>query len=503
MRRIHGWVDRALGRTTPTVLVVVSLAILAIVGIVLAAVGAEPFGPVEAIVALAVAIASTLFGTYLAAAIAKRRPKLDSTLVTALILFLILTPSPDAAELTGLSLAGFTAGISKYLLVWRGRHVFNPAAVGAAVAWLSTLAYPGWWVGSTAMLWPVLILAIIVLYRTDTLLVGLVYMVVAVAASWASYPAASWAASPGLLLALPFTSLPFLFLAGFMLSEPLTLPPRLGQRALVAVVVALCCTLVPLALGTLLSVNVLPPEVALLVGNAVAWCFGARRAIRFVVEGSRRVGSDTTELELRPAAPLRYAPGQALELAIPHRADLRGQLRVFSLVSAPGDATVRVAFQTPGSRGSSAKRALLALRPGARLTATRVLGDFVLPRDPAVPVLLVAGGIGVTPFLSMLRANATAAATGGERRDLVLVVRSSAAEPAYAAELEALADAGAARLVSFTERRPDADAIAAAVPDLPSRTAYVSGPPGMVAALSTMLRRAGARRVRTDVFSGA
>jgi len=503
MRRVRGWVDGALGRTTPTVLVVVSLSILAVFGIVLAAVGAEPFGPFEAIVSLVIAIASTLFGTYLAAAITKRRPKLDSTLVTALILFLILTPSPDAVELTGLSLAGLAAGLSKYVLVWRGRHVFNPAAVGATVAWLSTLAYPGWWVGSTAMLWPVLILAVIVLYRTDTLLVGLVYVVVAAGATWASFPAASWAASPGLLLGLPFTSLPFLFLAGFMLSEPLTLPPRLGQRVLVAIVVALCCTLVPLALGTFLTVNVLPPEVALLIGNAVAWCFGARRAIRFVVEGTRSVGSDVTELELRPVSPLRYTPGQALELAIPHRADLRGQLRVFSFVSAPGDATVRVAFQTPGTRGSSAKRALLALRPGTRVTATRVLGDFVLPRDPAVPALLVAGGIGVTPFLAMLRANAAAAATGGPRRDLVLVLRSSAAEPAYLPELEALADAGAARLVPFIDRRPDAAAIAAAVPDLAARVAYVSGPPGMVAALTAMLRRAGARRVRTDVFSGA
>ncbi len=503
MNRVRGWVDGVLGRITPTVLVLIALAILAVYGIVLSGLGREPFDPLEGLIALVITLAATIFGTYVAAAIARARAKLDSTLVTALILFLLFTPSLDPRDLTGLSLAGVVAGVSKYLLAWRGRHLFNPAALGATVAWISTLAAPGWWVGSGAMLWPVLVLAIVVLYRTSTLLTGLVYVVVAVGGTWASFPSEFWASSPDLALSLPFTSLPFLFLAGFMLSEPLTLPPRRWQRLLVAVVVALCSTVVPLGLSTFLSINVLPTEVAVLVGNLVAWFFGARRAIRFDVVGVREVGTAVAELELLPRSPFRYSPGQALELAVPHRADLRGQLRVLSIVSAPGDGSVRVAFGVPGSRRSSAKRALLALQPGAPARATRVLGDFTLPRNPSVPVVLVAGGIGVTPFLSMLRANAAAAATGGQARDLVLVYRSSAAEPAYAAELRALAESGAGRLVPFYDRRPDAAAIAEAIPDLAARIAYVSGPPRMVAALTAMLRRAGVRRVRRDVFSGA
>ena len=38
----------------------------------------------------------------------------------------------------------------------------------------------------------------------------------------------------------------------------------------------------------------------------------------------------------------------------------------------------------------------------ARITGTLVGGDFCLPRDPSVPLLLAAGGIGVTPFISQL-----------------------------------------------------------------------------------------------------
>ena len=49
---------------------------------------------------------------------------------------------------------------------------------------------------------------------------------------------------------------------------------------------------------------------------------------------------------------------------------------------------------------SAAKQVLLGLQPGDELTATSVGGDFVLSRDPNRPVLLIAAGIGITPFLA-------------------------------------------------------------------------------------------------------
>ena len=58
-------------------------------------------------------------------------------------------------------------------------------------------------------------------------------------------------------------------------------------------------------------------------------------------------------------------------------------------------------------------------------------GDFVLPRDPAAPVLLIAAGIGITPFLAQLAAGAA------RDRDVVLLyLAKNAAELAYAEELE-------------------------------------------------------------------
>src|SRR5690606_36590573 len=92
------------------------------------------------------------------------------------------------------------------------------------------------------------------------------------------------------------------------------------------------------------------------------------------------------------------------------KTDARGWRRVYSIASAPGG-HVRFGVRLP-ERSSTFKRAMLSLEPGAKVTATSVGGDFVLPGDDS-PVLLVAGGIGITPYVSHL-----AASTG---RDVALV----------------------------------------------------------------------------------
>jgi ferredoxin-NADP reductase len=301
-------------------------------------------------------------------------------------------------------------------------------------------------------------------------------------------------------------SYPILFLAGVMLTEPLTLPPRRWQQLLEAVVVAAVLA-VPYAVGPLHST----PEVALVVGNLLAFAFGQRGAVRLTLTRQTRLTPRTLELAFRSDRPLRFLPGQWIELTVPHpRPDARGTRRVFSVSSAPAADELTVALTVP-EKASTFKRALAALPVGTRLRATGLGGDFVLPADPARPLLLVAGGIGVTPFASQLAALAAA----GEQRDVVLVhAVADHADLAYAGPARA---AGARVLVlspdpardglpdgwiHLGERRLTAELLAEAVPDLSARDAYVSGPPAMVDGTRALLRSAGARRVRTDAFSG-
>ena len=89
---------------------------------------------------------------------------------------------------------------------------------------------------------------------------------------------------------------------------------------------------------------------------------------------------------------------------MPHRrADSRGIRRVFSISSADADTgTVSFGIKIPAEGSSSFKRTFAELPPGSRIQATTVGGDFVLPADTAEPLLMVAGGIGITPFISHL-----------------------------------------------------------------------------------------------------
>jgi len=508
--RARGAADRALGRLTPVLLIAAVLWAIVVVALVEALLGALPFDPAVGVLSLLVALAATLLGAWLAGLAVRARFELESAVVSGLLVFLLFTPRATAADLGAVALAGGIAGASRFLVAWRGRHLFNPAALGAfltglaagcfSLAGVQALAFPSWWAATPPMLAFVAVGAALVLYRSSVVTIGLVYVVVAAALRTAQF--AAFGIGVGDALWTVLGSLPVVFAAGFMLSEPQTLPPRWWQRGIVAAVAAGAAS-VPFTLGPLYS----SPELGLIVGNLVAWAFGVRRAIRLTVAGVERPSPRTVALRLVPEAPLAHLPGQALELAVPSRGrDARGRRRVLSIASAPGDGRLRVAFGMPDRDPSTAKRALAALEPGARLRATRVFGDFVLPRA-GTPALLVAGGIGITPFLSMLRA-------AGPDHDLVLVYRSSEEAPPF---LEELADLGARVVLScpvapeplpdgwvwLGPGRLDAEALAEAVPDLPGRTAYVSGPPAMVASLTSALRGLGVRRVRRDVFSGA
>jgi ferredoxin-NADP reductase len=224
----------------------------------------------------------------------------------------------------------------------------------------------------------------------------------------------------------------------------------------------------------------------------------------------------TTEFAFEPSRPVRFIPGQYMELDLPHAtSDGKGRRRVFSLTSAPGSETVTFGVRTSEPL-SAAKKALLALKPGDHVAATSVGGDFVLPRDPRAPVLFVAAGIGITPFLAHLASGA------GRDRDVVLLLLArNAGEISYAAELEASGARIVARLAdgsappSFITdaaaavpgrtapgARLDGSSLRALVPDIADRTVYVSGSPASVASLRRAARNAGARRVHVDSFSG-
>jgi ferredoxin-NADP reductase len=450
--------------------------------------------PVDALlVTLLVLTATSVLVNLLVGRLVGARPHVESSLVTALILWFLYWPSTDAEQLGWLALVAALAQVSKYVVAWRRRHLVNPAAAGVVLAvlvgWLGDWPVPftGWWVASQSLFWFVLVGAIVVLHRTRRLAVGALFAVIAVAVTvW-------WQLGTGVALAdaVRFTaySTPIVFFGGFMLSEPLTLPPRRVQQLAVAALAGLLFTW-PLLTSWLFGEPwTTEPftstyELTLVVTGLVA--FALRQGSRtLVLREQRPRGGDVVEYVFDADRPLRFAPGQYVEVDVPHRhTDARGRRRMFSAVSAPGSEVV-LATRHP-EPGSSYKRALAALAPGDRVRVTAVHGDFVWPASG--PVLLVGAGIGVTPFLSQLAAHPD--------RDVVVVVGERDDQP-YVAELEA----SSARVVRLPVERVLGDVIAELVPDLDRRTAFVSGRPDFVDSVARSLRGR-VRRIKRDHFLG-
>lgn len=520
-------VDTTLGRFTMYRLVLWVLGILAGYSLLLNVLGWLTFGIPQMLVHLALCLSLTYASNRAMAALFRVRPHSESSLITGLLLYFLFWPTFQDTDIAGVALACVLASASKYALAWRGRHIFNPAAAGAFITGLTGLNIATWWAATPAMLWLLVPGILLVLFRTRKMLMGTLFTVVSVSIVAVELLRAGMTA--GAALWQPLAQRPVLFFVGFMLTEPLTLPPRRWQQLALAAVVGVVFA-VPYNFGFVAN----SPELALLLGNLIAFFAGQRGGIRLRFQGSRPLTPTTTEFSFQPDRPVRFVPGQYMELNLPHSSsDGKGRRRVFSVTSAPDAGEVSFGIRT-AEPVSAAKRTLLSLEPGDTLTATAVGGDFVLPRNKSVPVLLIAAGIGITPFLAHLNA--------GEARDrdvVLLYLARNAAELAYADKLE---ESGARVLVrladgstpppSFVNAGPgskagldseadsktsgdggtsekpassarlDGPALKELVPDIAAREVFISGSPTSVRSLSAAARGAGAKRIHVDSFAG-
>lgn len=492
-------VDTWLGRFTMYRLILWVLGVLVVYSMILNMLGWLTFGLPEMLVHLLLCLGVTYGSNRLLAVVFRVRPHPESSLITALLLYFLFWPAFGLTDMAGVALACVLASVSKYALAFRGRHIFNPAAAGAFITGLTGLNIATWWAATPAMLWLLVPGVLLVLYRTRKLLMATVFLVVA--SGIITFELLNRSMTFGQALWQTLAQRPLLFFVGFMLSEPLTLPPRRWQQLALAAVVGVVFA-VPYNFGFVAN----SPELALLLGNLIAFFLGQRGGVELTFKESRVLTPGSTEFRFEPARPVRFAAGQFMELNLPHsRSDGRGRRRIFSITSAPGAPEVTFGVGTAEPL-SSAKKALLALRPGETVSATAVGGDFLLPHDADKPVLLMAAGIGITPFLSQLAADGTA------RDTVVLYLAKSRDELAWVEQLEASGATVIARLADGSTppefmrdagtSRIDAARLKELVPDIADREVFVSGSPASVDSLRSAARGAGARRVHVDSFAG-
>ncbi|MBP2330030.1 ferredoxin-NADP reductase [Kibdelosporangium banguiense] len=190
---------------------------------------------------------------------------------------------------------------------------------------------------------------------------------------------------------------------------------------------------------------------------------------RTVLEQVEPVAGDTVSLVLRgadgPLAP--WEPGAHVDLALPN-----WLTRQYSLCGDPADRdSYRVAVRHDRlSRGGS-EYVHLFLRTGRTLEVSVPRNNF--PLLPAPEYLFLAGGIGITPIVSML----AAAVEAGALATLVYVGRSVATMP-FADELRAVHGDRVRVYATEEDGRPDFAALAAALS--PQALVYCCGPASML-----------------------
>lgn len=215
----------------------------------------------------------------------------------------------------------------------------------------------------------------------------------------------------------------------------------------------------------------------------------------------------------KPAG-FEFRPGQSIDLTLidPPETDAEGNTRTFSIASSPFDVDLMVATRL---RDTAFKRVLRNVTLGIRIKVDGPGGSFTLHKNSAKPAVFLAGGIGITPFLSMLRQ----AAHERLPHKLFLFYSNRRPEDApFMAELEELTKRNPNfQLVStMTEMSRSAklwkgetsfinrEMLSKHVTQLQGPIYYIAGPPGLVVAMHQVLSQAGVDEddIRAEEFSG-
>lgn len=461
---------------------------------VLGLAGVLSYKPQEILAPAAVLLFVCYLANKLCALLYNAATNSESYLITALILALILPPTTSPEKLAYIALAGFVAVISKFVITFRHKHIFNPAAFGAAALSLAGLLSVTWWVGTPALIPYTFIFGFLIIRKIHRTSLAVAFFVSSMA--MLAFVGAMSGQPVLTLIKNAVISGPLLFFAGVMLTEPATMPSSRYRQTLFGVMVGALYTS-QLRYGDFST----SPHMVLLAGNVFAFAVNQKRSYVLRLKQKVQISSRVYDFIFEPNRRLSFIPGQYMEWTLAHKkVDSRGNRRSFTIASSPTEADVHIGvkFYEPSS---SYKKALLALQPGQKITASGLAGSFGLPTDEKRKLVFIAGGIGITPFRSMLKYLEDMKIS----RDIVLFYGlSSPDEMAYKDVLRAANERGVRIIPLVMPNVLDISKVKQYVPDYAERLFYISGPNGMVEANKKMLHEAGIAQgsIVTDYFSG-
>lgn len=208
-----------------------------------------------------------------------------------------------------------------------------------------------------------------------------------------------------------------------------------------------------------------------------------------VTEVIEETGTATTVV-LKPNRVWRgFLAGQHVQFGV--EVDGRRRVRVFSMSGSPlrTDGLISVSVKAHPD-GFVSQHLRSGLKPGTIVDLSQAAGEFVLPKALPARVLLLSGGSGITPVMSMLRAVHDQKLTGTEIT--FLHYARSRSEEMFSTELDTLAAMPNVRMVRVYTREPAADAEVAGRFDAdhltalgidPTTPTWACGPAGLIEAV--------------------
>jgi ferredoxin-NADP reductase len=224
--------------------------------------------------------------------------------------------------------------------------------------------------------------------------------------------------------------------------------------------------------------------------------------MKFKFVNSIPVKTDVTSFIFQPEQAVDWQPGQYFHYVLPHaNADDRGTERWFTCSAAPSEGHVMITTRLAADHGSSFKQALQALQPGDTIEADGPEGDFTV-EDLSRNYIFVAGGIGITPFRSIL----VAAHEQGQQLHATLLYANRTTDIPFSEELEQIAADMPDLNIEYVVQpdRIDSDLLKKHIEAVDNPMVYVSGPEPMVTSFAEQLGQLGLSQdnIKTDDFPG-
>lgn len=541
-------IDQFLNNITMYKLVLYGLTFLAVLAIVLGFVGEISYSGPKLIISLLVILASSGFSNYFTAKVFKAKTNIESVFITAFILFFVFAPALSLKGILILVLASFTATLSKYLLAIRKKHIFNPVAISAVIVGLLFAGSVVWWMSTPILNIAILIIGLLIVRKIRRFQMVLTFVLTSILVL------ALTTVIPNNLNFLNFLkeiilSWPFVFFALIMFTEPLTTPPTKFLQIVYAVIVGVLFSL-RFKIGIFFS----SPELALVLGNIFAYLMSSKQRLILKLKSKNKLSENIYGFTFTSNQKLNFQPGQYLEWTLPVekfviKPDSRGNRRYFTVASSPTESLsegneIQLGVRIDPEQGSSFKKNLLAFENGEEITASHLSGEFTLPKisahrnskqtkgDGSQKLVFIAGGIGITPFRSMIKflidtenfennfknevlKNENSGRAKSAKFDIVLIYSASTENDFAYTEIFEEAGAKIGLRTVYLPTKPneswqglsgrlDEKMITEIVPDFAERFFMLSGPNTMVENYKKLLRQMGIkkRKIKTDYFPG-